>query len=98
MRSLVVKARMSVHTGGRPGLDVVDSPAELQAEVPGRPPKTTGTQRKCERKPRTRRLTELGDASLRAGPVARVAASRTGWRRRRANRRRRETEGWLARR
>ncbi len=42
---------------GRPGLDVVGSPAELQAEVPGRPPKTTGTQRKCERQPRTRRLT-----------------------------------------
>jgi hypothetical protein len=25
------------------GFDVVGSPAELQAEVPGRPPKTTGT-------------------------------------------------------
>src|SRR5207253_6247468 len=32
---------------GRPGFDVVDSPAELQAEVPGRPRKTTGKQRKC---------------------------------------------------
>ena len=28
---------------GRPGFDVVGSPAELQAEVPGRPRKTTGT-------------------------------------------------------
>ena len=28
---------------GRPGLDVVGSPAELQAEVPGWPRKTTGT-------------------------------------------------------
>src|SRR5207249_52532 len=32
---------------GRPGFDVVGSPAELQAEVPGRPRKTTGNQRKC---------------------------------------------------
>ena len=39
---------------GRPGFDVVGSPAELQAEVPGRPPKTTGTQRKCEEHKRTR--------------------------------------------
>ena len=29
---------------GRPGLDVVGSPAELQAEVSGRPRKTTGNQ------------------------------------------------------
>ncbi len=29
---------------GRPGLDVVGSPAELQVEVPGRPRKTTGNQ------------------------------------------------------
>jgi len=29
------------------GFDVVDSPAESQAEVPGRPRKTTGKQRKC---------------------------------------------------
>jgi hypothetical protein len=27
---------------GRPGFDVVGSPEELQAEVPGRPRKTTG--------------------------------------------------------
>src|SRR5215210_2922838 len=39
---------------GRPGFDVVVTPAELQAEVPGRPPKTTGTQRKCEEHTRTR--------------------------------------------
>jgi hypothetical protein len=66
------------------GFDVVVTPAELQAEVPGRPPKTTGTQSKCEQRTRTRRLTELGDASLRTRPVVRVAASETGWRRRRA--------------
>ena len=42
---------------GRPGFDVVGSPVELQAEVPGRPRKTTGTQRKCGRQPRTRCLT-----------------------------------------
>jgi hypothetical protein len=29
------------HTGAT-GFDVVDTPAELQAEVPGRPRKTTG--------------------------------------------------------
>ena len=32
---------------GRSGFDVVGSPAELQAEVPGRPRKTTGNKRKC---------------------------------------------------
>src|SRR5262245_7560694 len=31
-------------------------------------------------------------------PVARTRHQRTGWRRRKANRRRRETQGWLARR
>jgi hypothetical protein len=31
------------HIRGRLGFDVVDSPAELQAEVAGRPRKTTGT-------------------------------------------------------
>jgi hypothetical protein len=36
------------------GFDVVGSPAELQAEVPGRPPKTTGTNSKCEGQLRTR--------------------------------------------
>jgi hypothetical protein len=30
------------HIRGRLGFDVVDSPAELQAEVAGRPRKTTG--------------------------------------------------------
>ena len=39
---------------GRPGFDVVGSPAELQAEVPGRPRKTTGNKRKCEGQLRTR--------------------------------------------
>ena len=34
---------------GRPGFDVVGSPAELQAEVPGRPRKTTGTQTQVRR-------------------------------------------------
>ena len=35
------------HIRGRHGFDVVGSPAELQAEVSGRPRKTTGTKRKC---------------------------------------------------
>ena len=39
---------------GRSGFDVVGSPVELQAEVPGRPRKTTGKQRKCEERTRTR--------------------------------------------
>ena len=43
------------HTGA-PGFDVVGSPAELQAEVSGRPRKTTGTQRKCGERSRTRCL------------------------------------------
>ena len=65
---------------GRPGFDVVGSPAELQAEVPGRPPKTTGNQSKCEGQLRTRSrcLTRSESASLRARPVARVAASENG--------------------
>src|SRR3712207_8188041 len=41
---------------GRPGFDVVGSPAELQAEVPGRPRKTTGNQRKCGRDRKSTRL------------------------------------------
>ena len=41
---------------GRHGFDVVGSPAELQAEVSGRPRKTTGKQRKCGKQPRTRCL------------------------------------------
>ena len=41
-------ATLWLHIRGRPGFDVVGSPAELQAEVPGRPRKTTGKQRKCE--------------------------------------------------
>ncbi|HET7648869.1 MAG TPA: cysteine dioxygenase family protein, partial [Gaiellaceae bacterium] len=41
---------------GRHGFDVVGSPGELQAEVSGRPPKTTGTKRKCGEQPRTRCL------------------------------------------
>ena len=35
------------HIRGRPGFDVVGSPAELQAEVPGRPRKSTGKPSKC---------------------------------------------------
>jgi hypothetical protein len=34
----------ATHIRGRPGLDVVVTPAELQAEVSGRPRKTTGKQ------------------------------------------------------
>ena len=41
---------------GRHGFDVVGSPGELQAEVSGRPPKTTGNKRKCGKQPRTRCL------------------------------------------
>jgi hypothetical protein len=49
------QARLKPGTGevkedirGRPGFDVVDSPAELQAEVAGWPRKSTGKQSKCE--------------------------------------------------
>src|SRR3954454_4704327 len=45
---------MGTHIRGRSGFDVVGSPVELQAEVPGRPRKTTGTKRKCEEQRRTR--------------------------------------------
>src|SRR4051794_38119436 len=38
-------ATLGRHIRGRPGLDVVGSPVELQAEVPGRPPKSTGKQK-----------------------------------------------------
>ena len=48
---------------GRPGFDVVGSPVELQAEVPGRPRKTTGTKRKCEERKRSRsRCLNLSEA------------------------------------
>jgi hypothetical protein len=36
-----LQCRCTEHTGAT-GFDVVDSPAELQAEVAGRPRKTTG--------------------------------------------------------
>ena len=36
--------RLSFKVWGRPGFDVVGSPDELQAEVPGRPRKTTGNK------------------------------------------------------
>jgi hypothetical protein len=42
-----MRLQFVTHIRGRPGIDVVGSPAELQAEVPGRPRKTTGTKRKC---------------------------------------------------
>src|SRR5262249_59210407 len=45
------------HIRGRPGFDVVESPAELQAEVAGWPRKSTGKTRKCEERTRTRCLT-----------------------------------------
>src|SRR5215211_8915869 len=38
------RATIGADIRGRPGFDVVGSPAELQAEVPGRPRKTTGNQ------------------------------------------------------
>src|SRR5690348_16349818 len=39
---LLPAAKMSVDIRGRPGFDVVGSPAELQAEVAGWPRKSTG--------------------------------------------------------
>src|SRR3954452_20584294 len=65
---------------GRPGFDVVGSPAELQAEVPGRPPKTTGTQSKCEEHKRTRSrcLTRSEARRSELGPWLGLAASETG--------------------
>src|SRR5205823_15064456 len=86
---------------GRPGFDVVGSPAELQAEVPGRPRKTTGNQRKCEGQLRTRTrglsryVRRVAPGSAR-GPGSGVneRARRGG----RANRPKPDTKGWLARR
>src|ERR671936_1453842 len=84
---------------GRPGLDVVDSPAELQAEVAGWPRKSTGKPSKCEEQSRTRCLTSLGNDV--ASSWARGSGSGANERARRggsANRPKRDTKGWLARR
>jgi hypothetical protein len=41
---LAIAAKMWLHIRGRPGFDVVGSPAELQAEVAGWPRKSTGNK------------------------------------------------------
>ena len=53
----IMSLKFGSHIRGRPGFDVVGSPAELQAEVAGWPRKSTGKQSKCEERSRTRRLT-----------------------------------------
>ena len=54
---LAAKIHLVHDIRGRPGFDVVGSPAELQAEVAGWPRKSTGNKSKCEERSRTRRLT-----------------------------------------
>src|SRR3954454_5453122 len=92
---------MGTHIRGRPGFDVVGSPAELQAEVPGRPRKTTGNKRKCEGQLRTRTRC-LTRYAMRVVPSS-ARGSGNGFRKRarrlgRANRPRRDIKGGLVRR